>query len=209
MANLVTTLRFLLLFLLVWMAYQAPPLVQLANAPLVALIFALDGLDGYIARRRGEESLFGAIFDIAVDRVVENVLWVVLADLDLVPVWVPIVFLTRGILVDSLRSQGAARGETPFGMMQTRIGRFLVAGRFMRLSYGVIKGVTFGWILFLQPWPALAPSLWAQWSAPLGLASQVLYVLAVVLCLLRGLPVLVEVAVHEAFRSRPGREAAP
>ena len=46
-------------------------------------VIGLDGVDGYVARKRNETSVFGSIFDIAIDRVVENVLWVVLADLGL------------------------------------------------------------------------------------------------------------------------------
>ena len=100
MANLITLSRFLLLFLLVASAYSAPPVWQLGNAPLLFLIIALDGVDGYVARKRNETSVFGSIFDIAIDRVVENVLWVVLADLGLVPIWVAIVFITRSSIVD-------------------------------------------------------------------------------------------------------------
>ena len=117
MANLITTIRFALLFVLVASAYFATATWQLLNAPLLLLIIALDGVDGYVARRRGETSAFGAIFDIAVDRVVENVLWVVLAHLDLVPVWVAIVFITRGSIVDSIRYAAISGGKTAFGMI--------------------------------------------------------------------------------------------
>jgi CDP-diacylglycerol--glycerol-3-phosphate 3-phosphatidyltransferase len=202
MANLITALRLVLLFVLVALAYFASPVVQLVNAPLLILVFALDGLDGYVARKRGEQSLFGSIFDIAVDRVVENVLWVVLADLDLVPVWVSIVFITRGLLVDSLRSQAATQGETPFGMMRSPIGRFLVAGRLLRMLYGVVKAVTFGWIFLLQPWPELFPGFWARGSAALEMATAVLVYLAVALCVLRGVPVIAEAALSEARARR-------
>jgi CDP-diacylglycerol---glycerol-3-phosphate 3-phosphatidyltransferase len=109
MANLITLLRFLLLFLLVAMAYWASPSMQLVNAPLLVLIIALDGLDGWVARRRGETSVFGSIFDIAVDRVVENVLWIVLGDLGLIPIWVAIVFIVRGAIVDAIRYAAISR----------------------------------------------------------------------------------------------------
>src|SRR5690606_14078308 len=104
---------------------------QLLDPPLLLLIISLDGLDGWVARRRGETSLFGAVFDIAADRVVEVVLWLVLADLGLVPIWVAILFVTRGVLVDSIRYARIASGGGVFDMT-SRIGRFLVAGRFMR-----------------------------------------------------------------------------
>jgi CDP-diacylglycerol---glycerol-3-phosphate 3-phosphatidyltransferase len=192
MANLITTLRFALLFVLVASAYMAPPQWQLANAPLMFLIIALDGLDGYVARRRGEVSAFGAIFDIAVDRVVENVMWVVLANLDLVPLWVAIVFITRGSLVDSIRYSAIKQGETAFGMMRTAWGRFLVSGRFMRGFYGALKAVTFGWILLIQPWPQLDPVSWSVWSGHVYVVSAFLIHASVIVCLARGIPVVLE-----------------
>ena len=192
MANLITFSRFILLFLIVALAYLPSSHLQLLNLPLVVLVFVSDGLDGYVARRRGEESLFGSLFDIAVDRVVENVLWIVLADLDLVPIWVPLVFITRGAIVDSLRAYSASEGQTPFGMMHTPWGRFLVAGRFMRVFYAVVKGVAFGWILFFQPVAALQPAWWENWGGVVETASLAWVHLAVALCLLRGLPVVAD-----------------
>jgi CDP-diacylglycerol--glycerol-3-phosphate 3-phosphatidyltransferase len=171
---------------------MAPPQWQLANAPLMFLIIALDGLDGYVARRRGEVSAFGAIFDIAVDRVVENVMWVVLANLDLVPLWVAIVFITRGSLVDSIRYSAIKQGDTAFGMMRTAWGRFLVAGRFMRGFYGALKAATFGWILLVQPWPQLDPASWSAWSDYAGFVSALLIHASVIVCLARGIPVVLE-----------------
>ncbi|NIR60913.1 MAG: CDP-alcohol phosphatidyltransferase family protein [Gammaproteobacteria bacterium] len=197
MANLITTIRFGLLFVLVVMAYRLDPIWQLVNAPLLALIFALDGVDGYVARRRGEESLFGSIFDIAADRVVENVLWIVMVDLGFVPVWVAIVFITRGFLVDSIRSQAGKSGGTPFGMMRSVLGRWLVGGRFMRITYAVAKMLAFGWIFLIQPWPSVFPTLWASGAETFTLVKEVLVYLAVILCIARGLPVVVEFVIRE------------
>ena len=122
MANLVTLIRLFLLFVLVANAYSSGYQLLL-NLPLLIVIFALDGVDGYVARKRHEESLLGSILDIAADRIVENVLWLVFMDLDLVPVWIPVVFITRSLFVDSIRSHVAMQGQTPFGMMQSPIGR--------------------------------------------------------------------------------------
>ncbi len=192
MANLITSVRFLLLFFLVAMAYMAPPQWQLANPFLLIFIIILDGVDGYVARRRGETSVFGSVYDIAVDRVVENVLWIVLADLDLVPMWVALLFITRGLLVDTIRGHGAAQGKTAFEMMRSRLGRFLVASRFMRGFYGTVKAVTFAWILLFQPFPHLDPGTWSHWSIPVGLITATLVYLSVAINLLRGIPVILE-----------------
>jgi CDP-diacylglycerol---glycerol-3-phosphate 3-phosphatidyltransferase len=192
MANLITLGRFCLLFLLVASAYSAPPAWQLANAPLLLLIIGLDGVDGYVARRRNETSVFGSIFDIAIDRVVENVLWVVLADLGLVPIWVAIVFITRASIVDSIRYAAISRGETPFGSIHSQLGRVLVSGRFMRGLYGALKAAAFGWIFFLQPLPALFPQTWAEFNAPASWLAGLLVYASVLVCLLRALPVVLE-----------------
>ena len=205
MANLITLGRFLLLFLLVASAYAAPSVWQLANAPLLLLIIALDGVDGYVARKRNETSVFGSIFDIAIDRVVENVLWVVLADLGLVPIWVAIVFITRASIVDSIRYAAISRGETPFGSIQTQLGRVLVSGRFMRGLYGAVKAAAFGWIFFLQPLPTVFPELWERHSPlALGIATALVYA-SVILCLLRAIPVVLEFLTA----ARPFRRTKP
>jgi CDP-diacylglycerol--glycerol-3-phosphate 3-phosphatidyltransferase len=205
MANLITLCRFMLLFLLVASAYAAPPTWQLANAPLLLLIIGLDGVDGYVARKRNETSVFGSIFDIAIDRVVENVLWVVLADLGLVPIWVAIVFITRASIVDSIRYAAISRGETPFGSIHSQIGRVLVSGRFMRGLYGALKAATFGWVFLLQPLPTLFPQSWARFSEPaLWLAHALIYA-SVLVCLLRALPVVLEFL----SAARPSRSTKP
>jgi CDP-diacylglycerol--glycerol-3-phosphate 3-phosphatidyltransferase len=192
MANLITLCRFILLFLLVASAYAAPPVWQLLNAPLLLIIIGLDGVDGYVARKRNETSIFGSIFDIAIDRAVENVLWVVLADLGLVPIWVAIVFITRASIVDSIRYAAISRGQTPFGSIQSQLGRVLVSGRFMRALYGGLKAATFGWVFLLQPLPSVAPDSWVRFSQPaLWIAGLLIYA-SVAVCLLRALPVILE-----------------
>jgi len=204
MANLITLTRFLLLFVVVAMAYFAAPTWQLATAPLLIIMIALDGLDGYVARKRCETSAFGAIFDIAVDRVVENVLWVVLADLGQIPIWVALVFVIRGTIVDSIRYAAIAEGETAFGMMRSPMGRFLVAGRFMRAFYGTVKAITFAWALLARPLPDLAPALWGEWSAVAGAVTAVLVLASVILCIARGVPVVAEFVVQQMMMQRPG-----
>lgn len=192
MANWVTFSRFLLLFGLLAIVYSGNPTLQLINMPLTLVIIILDGVDGWVARHLNEESLFGATFDIAIDRIVETVLWVVLAHLGFIGVWVPLLFIIRGNLVDAIRSNGAAAGTAAFDMMQSALGRFLVAGRFMRAFYAVLKAVTFSWILLWQPFPALAPEFWTQYGPMLTYIGLALAWASAVICLARGIPVIAE-----------------
>jgi CDP-diacylglycerol---glycerol-3-phosphate 3-phosphatidyltransferase len=197
MANLITLSRLLLLFVVVAIAYQPSSWLKLVDIPILIFVFVTDGLDGYVARKRGETSQFGAMFDIAVDRIVELTLWVVFAHLALAPVWVPLVFVVRGSIVDAIRAQQARDGTTtPFQVLQGRVARFLVAGRFMRAFYAVMKAIAFCWLLLMQPLPDLLgglwPGLWPQWSWLLQGISTALVWFVVALCIARGVPVIVE-----------------
>jgi CDP-diacylglycerol--glycerol-3-phosphate 3-phosphatidyltransferase len=208
MANLITLSRLLLLIVVVAIAYQPPSAWQFLNIPLLILVYATDGLDGWVARRRNETSLFGAMFDIAGDRIVELTMWIVLADLGLVGIWVPLVFVIRGTVVDTIRaSRTTSRQQSPFAMMETPLGRWLVAGKFMRIFYAVLKATAFCWLLLIQPLPAVLPGIWSDWGAWLSLVGSVLVYLAVAICLIRGLPVVVEFIYSErhAILGRVGR----
>ena len=104
MANLITVGRLIVMFVVVAMIYFGDVTVVGISMVLIALVFASDGLDGWVARRRRSTSAFGAVLDIAGDRIVENVLWVLFAALGAVPLWVPFLVMTRGFIVDALRS---------------------------------------------------------------------------------------------------------
>lgn len=193
MANFITFIRLILLLVLVLSIYWADPSWQRANMPLLFFIMVLDALDGWVARKFNESSLFGAVFDIAVDRIVETVLWVVLAHIGLVPVWAAIVFIVRGNLVDTIRnSMAASQGVAPFDMMTSPLGRFLVGSRLMRGSYNTVKIATFGWVLTIQPMPAIYPDYWADISNVSGVITMVLVWASAILCILRGIPVVFE-----------------
>lgn len=192
MANLITLLRFILLFVLISFAYSSDPIIHIFCLPLVIVIFFSDAIDGYVARKFNETSEFGAVFDIAIDRVVENVLWIVLSDLDLIPVWIPILFVTRGFLVDSIRAKAWAEGQTPFDMIKSQVGTWLVAGRFMRAFYGAVKGVAFTSVLLMHALPGSAPAFFESWQTLLKAFTAVFVYLSVVLCIVRGIPVVLE-----------------
>ena len=132
MANLITIARLILLFVVTAMIHYRPVDLALLSMVLLGVVFAADGVDGWVARRRGSTSPFGAVFDIAGDRIVENVLWVYFAWERVIPLWVPFLFIVRGGIVDALRSMSYAEGKTAFGeqnMMRSAFTRWLTAGR--------------------------------------------------------------------------------
>lgn len=181
------------------MAYQPLGLWQIAATLLLVGVFVLDGIDGHVARRRGEESAFGAMLDIALDRIVELSMWMTLASLQAAPLWVGLLFLVRGGLVDAIRARRVAEdGTAPFDALRHPLARWLVKGRFMRGFYAAIKAITFCWLLFFLPMPVLlaetAPALWSAVAPYATLLGTLLIWLSALLCVVRGLPVVMEYA---------------
>jgi CDP-diacylglycerol--glycerol-3-phosphate 3-phosphatidyltransferase len=199
MANIITIARLVLLFVVIALIYVGNVQVITLCIVLLAIVFASDGLDGWVARRRGSTSQFGAMFDIAGDRVVENALWIVFADLDLIGVWVPLLVMTRGFLVDGLRAISYSEGMTAFGdknMMRSEFTRWLTAGRFMRGLYGYAKALGFMFLTGLVAYREQDTTdtfLGAVYDVDaFRLVGWVLVWASVALTVIRGLPVIVD-----------------
>lgn len=69
----------------------------------VGIVFALDGIDGYVARRIGVACELGSAIDVAADRIVEAMFFGVLAANRLLPMWVVAAYAIRIIVVDITR----------------------------------------------------------------------------------------------------------
>jgi phosphatidylglycerophosphate synthase len=192
LANWITLSRFPILLTTVLALYLGSPRVRLAGVALLFVGLILDTVDGVVARRSGQTTLFGGVLDIAADRTYELVLWVCFADLRLIPTAIPLVVLVRTTLTDALRAIGIGQGEAPFAQHGTRLGRFLVGSSWIRTTYAVAKIATFCGLALVQ---ACADS--PSESAAGRLAGPVLAVLrpaawlTVVLCVMRGLPVII------------------
>ncbi len=187
-ANVITVSRFPLLAVIVGLLYLGGAGGQLLAAGLIVLLIVMDSLDGIVARRRNEQTLIGSALDIAADRAVEIVLWVSFAHLGLISVLIPLIVVVRGALTDSIRNVALQHGYSAHGMMRSSWGQWLVASPPMRSGYAVSKAAAF---------TLLACSLGLR-SGEYALADAVEAVavalswLALALCLLRGIPVLIE-----------------
>jgi len=201
MANIITISRLPLLLIIVLLFYTGQPLAHLICVPLLLILVLLDSLDGMVARRRHEVSVLGSVLDIMVDRSVELVLWVVYAHLRLVPVAIPLLFIIRGVVVDTLRNSRVGEGIAPFQTLSTPWGRFLVGSPVMRSGYAVVKLLAFAGLA-----GALAAQGYRGADSALAATLTTLFVsmswLAVVICLLRGAPVIIEAASSMASRSK-------
>jgi CDP-diacylglycerol---glycerol-3-phosphate 3-phosphatidyltransferase len=163
---------------------------------LTIAAIALDGLDGYIARKRNLATPFGAQLDILGDRVVENLFFTFFAASGLISFWVPVLFFVRGTLTDFLRGLAARSGRSGFGrnsMIETWWGRSLVASRASRASYAALKCACFCYLGLLLPM-AHVPIAWfdaasREWLSGTGRA---LVFATTMFCVVRAIPVIWE-----------------
>jgi CDP-diacylglycerol--glycerol-3-phosphate 3-phosphatidyltransferase len=189
-ANLISLLRTLLAFVVLALLFLPSYEMYLSCFILTLIVIWMDGLDGYVARKLNESSKLGAVIDILGDRVIEQVYWVTFMALGWVPLWVPLVVIIRGVVVDGLRSLALEQGYTAFGtstMMQSQLGIFLVSSRFSRWTYAATKALAFC-LLILAHTPELDP---AVADSILSVALVCTWI-AIGFCVVRGLPVILE-----------------
>lgn len=80
-------------------AWGAGGMLASASAPLALVLVALDGLDGWLARRRGNASPFGARFDMETDAALSLILSGLLVTEGRVGIWVLLTGLWRYLYV--------------------------------------------------------------------------------------------------------------
>lgn len=91
-ANLITTAR---LAIVVALPLLPPATSRVALALLAVALLAIDGLDGYVARSRGEASAFGAEYDMETDALSVMVLALLLLREGVAGAWVLVAGLWR------------------------------------------------------------------------------------------------------------------
>lgn len=194
--NQVTAARVIAAFAAVaFFAFGHDALVADASAILLTIAaIALDGVDGYIARKRNLATPLGAQFDVLGDRVVENLFFTFFAATGLISFWIPVLFFVRGTVTDFLRGLAARSGRSGFGrdsMIETWWGRSLVASRASRAAYAALKCTCFCYLGVLLPLPQLQLT-WLdansrQW---LSTAGQALVMATAAFCVVRAIPVV-------------------
>jgi CDP-diacylglycerol--glycerol-3-phosphate 3-phosphatidyltransferase len=196
-ANIITVARIILVFIVIGLFQIPNAYTRMTAAVLVIVVIYLDSLDGYLARKLGVASDFGALFDITGDRIVENVFWIYYSTIGLVTIWVPLIVISRSFIVDAVRAVAFRKGKTPFGkntMMKSKITKFMVASPFSRSLYGALKIIIFtllGVLLALQT--GIIKSGWEiniYYIKSLKWTLDFLISATLVVCILRGLPVL-------------------
>jgi cardiolipin synthase (CMP-forming) len=109
--NVITMLRLLCIPLFLWLLFGAHR--QTAAAVLLAVLGATDWVDGYVARRYGQVSTFGKVFDPTADRLLVGTAVISIMVYGAVPLWFGLATIAREVLVSGmvilLAAMGAAR----------------------------------------------------------------------------------------------------
>jgi CDP-diacylglycerol--glycerol-3-phosphate 3-phosphatidyltransferase len=196
-ANLISLSRLPLLYVtLYFISFDSLKFHEWALA-LTLLIMILDAFDGMAARYFHEETEFGTVFDIVIDRIVENCYWIFFAARGVIPVAIPIIIITRGILTDGIRSVALAKGMTAFGertMQRTSLGRLIVVSRFSRGLVNTLKILSFLVLILLDALhlPDIGGIIQPNYHELLRVVGNWTVYVTVAFCVIRGLPVIIE-----------------
>ncbi len=189
-ANAITLYR-LFMTLIVIIIFGQHLYINIACVVTIVLIYILDAVDGIVARRQDKATTFGAVFDIAADRVIENVFWIYFAANSSIHVWMPIAVVTRGFLTDGVRGLALTDGKTPFEMMAIPWTRALTSSRISRFFSGFSKALAFTCLSAIPVVEEIFSHNDTVISA-FKTASVVIAIFAVGICLIRGFPVLID-----------------
>ena len=203
-ANLITLFRFLLLFFIFFIVDQGGLHGHIWGIVLTVFIIALDGIDGVVARWLKETSEFGGVFDIVVDRIVENCFWIYFAAKGIIPLWIPFVVLSRGFFTDGIRSVALSRGMTAFGdksFQKSVLGKILVSSKWSRGLYGFSKIAAFLSLIVLHGLPPQETEsmLKEDLRNVIRLSGYSIIYFTVGFCILRAIPVVLD---SRSFLSR-------
>lgn len=118
--NSITVSRICCVPLLIWLLSRSCPLHSFYGEQeiLASVLFILasitDGVDGYLARKRGQITTMGILLDPIADKLMVSAAFICLVELNprIVPAWIAVVVIGREFLVSGLRSIAASEGFT-------------------------------------------------------------------------------------------------
>lgn len=117
--NSITMSRIIMIPLFLWILsphflWQADGAQEITAAVLFVLASITDGLDGYLARRRGQITTMGMLLDPLADKIMVTAAFIELVayNPEVVKVWIAVVIIGREFLISGLRSIAASEGFT-------------------------------------------------------------------------------------------------
>lgn len=157
--NYITLSRIFTIPVLIWVLSshyfsQQTGAKEIVAASLFVLAAITDGLDGYLARKRGQVSTIGMLLDPLADKLMITAAFVTLVQFNprIVPAWIAVVIIGREFLVSGLRSIAAQQG---FTIEASELGKFKMLVQIIAVTAAIVD------------------ARWAVWNIHFGLHSGI------------------------------------
>ena len=134
---------------------------ELLASTVFILASITDGIDGYLARKRGQITTIGMLLDPLADKLLIAAAFITLVQFNpaLVPAWMAVVIIGREFLVSGLRSIAASEG---FTIQASELGKF-------KMLVQIISVVAVILARRWHQWPVFSiyvfPVYWIAWVA--------------------------------------------
>lgn len=155
--NSITTSRILCVPLLIWMLSphfpmrHTPGAQELFVSIFFLLAFVTDGVDGYLARKRGQITTLGMLLDPLADKLLVTAAFIALVQYNpgVVKPWIATVVIGREFLVSGLRSIAATEG---FTIAASNLGKLKTVIQIVSVVFAVLdhrwQAFYIGWFEF-------------------------------------------------------------
>jgi CDP-diacylglycerol--glycerol-3-phosphate 3-phosphatidyltransferase len=179
--NSITMSRIFCVPVLLWILSRSFPLHDRHGVPeiiavtLFILASVTDGLDGYLARRRGQITTMGMLLDPLADKLMITAAYIALVSYTptIVPVWIAVLVIGREFLVSGLRSIASTEG---FTIEASDLGKLKTVVQIVSVTAAILAH---RWPLWQIGWVAVSPGFIAKlavyWVAIVSIISAVDY----------------------------------
>jgi CDP-diacylglycerol---glycerol-3-phosphate 3-phosphatidyltransferase len=164
--NYITLTRIAAIPLLIWILCSPRFSSEQSEREILAsAVFILasitDGIDGYLARRRGQITTMGMLLDPLADKLLIAAAFITLVQFNpaLVPAWMAVVIIGREFLVSGLRTIAASEG---FTIQASELGKFKMLVQIISVVAVILARRWHEWPLFGT---YFFPVYWIAWVA--------------------------------------------
>ena len=170
--NSITFVRILSIPLLIWILSTTHLTSENGQKELLASALFIgasitDGIDGYLARKRGQITTMGILLDPLADKMLIASAYITLVQFNpsLVPAWVAVIVIGREFLVSGLRGIAASEG---FTIEASNLGKFKMVVQIVSVVAVILDH---RW----KEWPVYGPYIFPiDWIARLAIGFMVL-----------------------------------
>lgn len=131
---------------------------EIVASVLFVLASITDGVDGYLARKRGQITTMGMLLDPLADKIMVTAALIALVayNPDVVKVWIAVVIIGREFLISGLRSIAASEG---FTIQASDLGKLKTVIQIVSVVSAILAHHWFqwsiGWLIIPVKWTAV------------------------------------------------------